>query len=476
VLPQSAEEQYFVNRLTRAGITPLRARHHVGLTTALTLLSLTAPTAAFAADPGNAASTPRSSTSGFVIHDPDPEVFGEDGKVGVHGTSISDDFLGGLALAPDGKILASGFAIENTPDGLPQSVTVTRRNRDGSPDRTFGENGVVLLKELSGQAVHIKPTADGGVIGSGFENTDGPPNAVVFRLDAHGRLVSGFGDGGIVHFPSSGPGVGFRLAIQPDGKVVLAGLSSPADDTDISVRRLLPNGAFDPGFGVDGETTVDLPGDDQASSVALQADGKIVIVGQTAQNNDAVAVRFTTDGSLDKAFGDDGIASLNAKGIENGAGIALQTDGKVVVVGGTRATLSDPKDAVIFRLLRNGHLDTSFNSNGRIIFTNPGNDSGNGISIARDMSIVITSFQAQQVDTVTDSFLNRVTSAGKPDLTFGTSGAVTVHNPEATFELGLEIQPDGKIVTAGRRGGFGVVDSIGTINRYNSDGSFDSTK
>ena len=76
---------------------------------------------------------------------------------------------------------------------------------------------------------------------------------------------------------------------------------------------------------------------------------------------------------------------------------------------------------------------------------------------------------------MTDAFLNRITPAGKPDLRFGTGGRVVVHNPEASFVFGLAIQRDGRLVVAGRRGGFNIVDSIGTIDRFNPDGSFDTT-
>jgi uncharacterized delta-60 repeat protein len=178
---------------------------------------------------------------------------------------------------------------------------------------------------------------------------------------------------------------------------------------------------------------------------------------------------------VDSSFGDAGIATLNARGVDNGFGLALQSDGKMDIVGDTRPISSGQKDAVIFQLLPNGRPDASFNGTGQVVLSNPGNDNGFGIGLGPDKSIVISSFQSQRRDTVTDSFLNRVTAAGKPDPAFGTNGTVTVHNPEATFEFGLEVQSDGKIVTAGRRGGFNVVGSIGTIDRFNADGSFDST-
>jgi uncharacterized delta-60 repeat protein len=281
----------------------------------------------------------------------------------------------------------------------------------------------------------------------------------------------------VVLFPTPALSLATRLVVQPDGKIVVTGFSSQNfENIDISVRRILANGAIDREFGVNGEKTVDLSEDDEANSVALQPDGKIVVAGPTARNNDVVAVRFNRNGSVDNSFGDAGIATLNARGLDTGSGLVVQADGKINIVGDTRPTASDPRDAVVFQLLPNGRPDTSFNGTGQVILDNPGNDNGFDIGIGPDRSIVISSFQSQRRDnTVTDSFLNRVTSSGKPDPAFGTNGTVTVHNPEATFEFGLEVQSDGKIVTAGRRGGFNVVGSIGTITRFNADGSFDST-
>jgi uncharacterized delta-60 repeat protein len=156
-------------------------------------------------------------------------------------------------------------------------------------------------------------------------------------------------------------------------------------------------------------------------------------------------------------------------------GVVMQNDNRIDVVGYTTVRAGIAGDAVVARLLGDGRPDTSFNGVGHLVLSNDGNDFGFGVGLGPDGSIVITSFQSQRRDTVTDSFLNRITIGGTLDRGFGTDGTVRVHNAEATFELGLAIQPDGKIVVAGRRGGFGIVDSVGTIDRFRQDGSFDTT-
>lgn len=480
----------------------VRARRRVGLTTALALASLSVPTMAFAAAPAKGASGAQrawpaaaAGTAGLnrvlpglshraissravaggplVTADPDPDVFGVDGKVGVQLTTTSDDLFAGSALTPDGKILASGFGIENGQDGAPQFISVTRRNPDGSPDRSFGGTGVVEVNGLQGEATQVEATADGGLIGTGFVLASAQVDELVFRLDAKGRPDPHFGHNGVVQFPTQGFDFGFNVVVQPDGKFVVVGSSAPtADNNDVSVRRLLSNGALDPTFGNHGEARVDIADFDEATGVALQPDGEIVVVGDTddASTDDVLALRLTPNGALDQNFGSNGIVRLHAA---IGGNVVLQKDGRIDLVATTETP--DALDAVVFRLRADGLPDTSFNGTGQAVMSNDGDDVGFGIGLEPDNSIVITAFGAQQDGVVTDSFLNRLTSVGKPATRFGTNGTVRVHNPEATFEVGLSIQPDGKIVTAGRRGGFNVVDSIATIDRFNPDGSFDTT-
>jgi hypothetical protein len=103
--------------------------------------------------------------------DPDPAVFGVDGKVGVHGSATSDDMLIGTSLYPDGRIIASGFMT----DSGESSGIVTRRNPNGSPDPTFGGGtGIVSVPGIvNGSAQKTIATADEGMVGAGYTNVDG---------------------------------------------------------------------------------------------------------------------------------------------------------------------------------------------------------------------------------------------------------------------------------------------------------------
>jgi uncharacterized delta-60 repeat protein len=404
--------------------------------------------------------------------DPDPDVFGVDGKVGVHGSSTSDDMLVGLSLYPDGRIVASGYREE----AFGEFSTVTRRNRDGSPDATFGDGtGVVSVKGLNGPALKTVPTADGGLVGVGYTVTTDQPDVVAFRLDAAGQLVDGFGRGGLVQFPTAGPDLAVDVAVQPDGKVVLAGTRAPSFEASaISVRRLLADGTPDPAFGVAGEVLVRVSTFDTANGIVLQRDGRILVTGESDETGVGIAARINRDGSMDRSFGLNGVTTLRAREVTQAFRAVVQTDGRIDIAGFTR-TPGVAGDAVVFRLLADGRPDPSFGRAGQVILSNEGHDFGFGIGLEPDNSIVVTSYQAQRPDTVTDAFLNRITPAGKLDPRFGTDGTVRVHNPEASFAFDLSIQPDAKIVVAGRRGGFNIVDSIGTIDRFRPDGSYDTT-
>jgi uncharacterized delta-60 repeat protein len=448
-----------------------------GLAAGLALVSVAAPAGAYGATdrPGSfgAAVAPYGSRSASAVTparagdgDPDPSVFGVDGKVGVHGSATSDDMLVGVSLYPDGRIIASGYREEADAE----LSTVTRRNPDGSPDTSFGDgDGVVSVKGLNGPAQKTVPTPDGGMVGVGYTAVLGQPDVAVFRLDAAGHNVASFGDNGIVQFPTHGVDLAQDVLVQPDGKILVVGNSAPADPVSaISVRRLLPDGALDPGFGLNGEATVHLSDSDLVKSVALLRDGRILVAGQADLDGQTagVVIRLNPNGLPDKSFGAGGVVVLHVRQFTQANAVIVQKDGKIAVAGFAKAP-GVAGDPVVWRLLSQGAPDPSFNGTGQVVVSNEGNDFA-------DNSLVIASFQAQRVGQVTDSFLNRVTAAGVLDPSFGVAGTVRVHNPEATFEIGLVVQRDGRIVVAGRRGGFNIVDSVGTIDRFNPDGSFDT--
>ena len=147
-------------------------------------------------------------------------------------------------------------------------------------------------------------------------------------FSADGKQITdfGLGDGGSA------------VAIQGDGKIVVAGGSGDAvgGSYDLALSRYTPDGTLDPSFSGDGKLTTDFGGGNDAAAVALQADGKIVVAGSsrigTAQNDLALA-RYRADGSLDTAFSDEGTVTTDLGGYDDRAGVAIQADGRIVVAG-----------------------------------------------------------------------------------------------------------------------------------------------
>ena len=152
------------------------------------------------------------------------------------------------------------------------------------------------------------------------------------------------------------------LAIQPDGRIVAVGYTYSPFGGFFALARYNSDGSLDATFDGDGEVTTDFGGVfSQASGVALQADGRIVVAGSGGATNDVALARYNADGSLDSTFDGDGRLTTDLGGYDRAEGLAIQTDGKIVVAGqGGLFT--------VFALLRynsDGSLDASFDGEGR---------------------------------------------------------------------------------------------------------------
>jgi uncharacterized delta-60 repeat protein len=265
----------------------------------------------------------------------------------------------GLAVAvqPDGKIIAAGRGFNTT---SPNIISVWRLTESGSPDPTFDTDGVAGINDTSEDSVNaIALAPDGKILIAGTtELSSAPPDAVVWRLKANGgagglneALDPTFDTDGQADFDGGGADQANDVAIQPDGKILLAGVSTPtAGKAKATVWRLKPdggsgvtNGALDPTFDTDGVALIDGGGSASASSMALQPDGKILLAGsaQVGTNpSTAMLWRLLADGgggavngALDPSFGTGGATSVNT-GAESGASaLALLPDRRIVAVG-----------------------------------------------------------------------------------------------------------------------------------------------
>jgi len=277
----------------------------------------------------------------LVQYNPDGSLdtgFGDNGVVTTE-FSPRPDYAYGMALEADGKIVAAGDAVCC---GGQTRFAVARYNVDGSLDTTFGGDGTVTTDVTrhpdDGLAVAVEPSGTITVVGGGGFGGSNEKFAAV-RYDPDGSLDTSFGGDGIVLTDfSSGPDVAFAVVVEPNGSVVAAGGARlGAGNPRWALARYTADGSLDPSFGGDGKVTTDFTGgDDDAYSLALQPDGKIVAVGQTGGSNPKFGVvRYDDDGSLDVTFSDDGKLTTDfTRGYDSAYMVVLQSDGRIVA-GGT---------------------------------------------------------------------------------------------------------------------------------------------
>lgn len=264
------------------------------------------------------------------------------------------------------------------------------------------------------------------------------------------------------------PGNPGQICKVTNGSGVIAG----ANVTDVAVDCVTPppNGALDPDFGDLGKAS-EFSNGAQGQSVARQSDGKLVVAGGS---QDFEVFRFNADGSLDTGFANGGIASVDFDAaIDEGYGVAIQSDGKIVVGGSTRALNGSYHDFALARLNTDGSLDTSFGSGGRVTTDIGGGvDTGRSVVIQSDGFIVLGGHARNVTDT--DFAIARYDTNGTLDAAFGTGGIVTTHligNNDLGHSLAL--QPDNRIVIAGRIANGSAQTYDFGLARYNTDGSLD---
>ena len=372
-------------------------------------------------------------------------------------------------------------------------VPVRGEAAQGDLDPGFGVGGKVTTPfgAFAGAAA-VAVQNDGKIVTAGFADTGLPdmdPRLGLVRYQPDGSLDPAFGVGGrvTVNFLPDYP-ARIGLAIQEDGKILIAGkVGSPSD---FAIARYLPSGAPDLGFGTNGDGTVttDFGQQDEATSIVVQSDGKIVVAGRTfvgfGQADFALA-RYDATGALDGTFGIGGKVTTDLLGGDDGAnGLAIQADGKIVAIG----TAVDAAFARYFAVVRynaDGTLDLTSFGGGTGKVTTPFFDftEANAVAIQpTDGKIVVvgTTFTVVGVPTPYYDFaIARYNTDGSLDGGFGTGGKVlTDFAPGFDRATGVTIQADGKIVVVGSRADASDDSLVEifidvAIARYDSTGALD---
>jgi uncharacterized delta-60 repeat protein len=371
-----------------------------------------------------------------------------------------------LAVQNDGKIVVAGVLAQNDAD-----FAVRRYNADGTPDIGFGTGGTAIIdiagRDDNATALAVQP--DGKIVVAGYSvpGTGNPVNYdfSLIRLLADGTLDQGFnGTGKITRSVGPLEDRAYAVAVDSNNNVIVAGFTSTGpEDTDFALFKYTEAGLPDPQFGEAGRVITALGVSyDQANDIAIQNDGKLVVVGssrhpQTKQDGFAV-LRYDADGTLDTTFNSTGVVVNQQGDPKQARSVALQPDGKIVVGGSWDAT-------IIARYLQNGTPDLTFNGTGMVRSllhaNNP--ESLTSVAVQSDGRIIVGGNVVR--GSRHGSMIARFDLLGNRDGSFGTDGYVTAIYGEPIFaSTGLALQKDGRIVSSG--GSFSQADDRFVISRH----------
>lgn len=354
-------------------------------------------------------------------------------------------------LQPDGKIIVVGSASIGPTSPQTKQAAIIRYNPDGSLDTSFDGDGKVSVVVNSSQTSEIKAAAlqpDGKLVAVGTVGSSFPVNGFILRLNPDGSLDTTFdGDGKLTVFISSSNEAS-DMALQPDGKILLAGRAGGG----AFIARFNTDGSFDTGFGTNQGFTITIlsNGFSFFNKIALLADGKIALTGKAQLYT---TLRYTQNGLLDNSFGTNGVVSNNIGG---NAIIQQPDDGKLIIVNNSQSDFT----TFVWRINYDGTLDSTFGSNGfRLLYFDgervelePDYD----VALDADGKIVIggsirfkTTSDHTSVAPDREFVVRRLNRDGSDDLYFGFRGFVATDLGGIDSGTGLLIQPDGKIVLAG---------------------------
>lgn len=394
------------------------------------------------------------------------------GKTGIVITSLSatNDEVKAMAIQKDGKIVVAGCS--NT------DFAIVRYKQDGALDEGFGKGGIVTTSLRGGDdcTTAIAIQDDGKILAAGTSYNGTSKDFALLRYNTNGKLDSSFGkEGMVINSIQTGDDNASGIAIQKDGKIVIAGSSNNGASNDFALTRHDANGKLDNSFGKNGILVTSLQtGNDDLAGFILEPDGKMLVSGSSnnGKSNDFALIRYSANGTLDPAFGKGGIVLTSlGNGNDDGSGFALQKDGKILVAGSSDNGTS--KDFAIVRYNANGTLDASFGKNGIVLNSvQAGDDKATGLTILKDGKILVlgTSNNGKSNDLA----LARYDANGKLDAAFGKGGiVVTSLGAGDDTSAGFAIQKDEKIIVCGTTFNGSTTDFA--LIRYNANGSLDPT-
>jgi uncharacterized delta-60 repeat protein len=396
--------------------------------------------------------------------------FDDDGKLTTD--SGGDELAQVVLVQPNTKIVVIGDNHSEVYAGSATQVLAVRYQPNGYLDNSFDGDGKRTIGSLSGEIYAGALQPDGKILALGHHaSPDGDNKLALYRLNPDGSMDTTLDGDGDAFIDLGGDDSGKALALQPDGRLLIYGRSGGSQ----ALLRLWPDGTFDSGgwqaLGFDDPGFA--PGSDEiAYGLALQADGKMVLAGEVfnadGTESDAALARFWPDGRPDTSFGIQGRVLFGPGVYDSAQAVAIQPDGKIVVAGTSDPPGSLPPNFLVARFQADGTPDPTFYGFGlNVADFVGGGDYGQALALAPDGKLVVAGAAWNGTRYVFG--VARFNGDGTPDTTFEGDGEALFQWVQSNWASAVVVQPDHKIVVGGTvAGDFALV-------RFDEDGALDAT-
>lgn len=358
------------------------------------------------------------------------------------------------SIQRDNKIILTGWAY--TDDESPSDIALVRLFENGDIDTSFNPTGLFGVGNGTWEDAYSSAIqTDGKILIAGRYFNGRSWDFIIIRFNEDGSLDSSFSGKG--YFTKDFFGKDdrcFSIDIQSDGKIVACGFAERFN-WDFAVLRLNSDGKIDSTFGENGIKVINIGSyNDVAFSIKAQSDGKIIVCGWTYifESWDFALVRLNSDGSLDNSFNTTGIVTTDYHHLYNTAhSVTIQSDGKYVAAGYTFKPGFPDSDIMLVRYNTDGSIDRTFGNNGIVLIDyDSADDFAWVIRTDKYDKLIIGGIVTETAQRLKYLFVTRLNSDGSTDISFCESGVFLYKFFGYDEEVrDLTIQPDGKIILAG---------------------------
>lgn len=372
--------------------------------------------------------------------------FGNNGTTRTDFITSGDDCGYSLAIDSDGRYVVAGTS--------GSSFALARYTKDGTLDTSFGNDGKTTTVFKSGSTDYgysLAIDSDERNVVAGCSKNGSDFDFALARYTKDGILDTSFGTNGTM---TTGFGLGtddrvYSLAIDSDGRYVVAGYSKNGSNSDFALARYTKDGALDTSFGTNGTITTSFGSDSEncVYSLTIDSEGRHVVAGYSFNNHDfAFALaRYTKDGILDTSFGKDGkTTTVFGPSTTYGLSLAIDSQERLVLAGFSGSAFA------LARYTKDGILDTSFGENGKTT-TGFGSSTNYGHSLAIDSRGRLVVAGESKNGSVNAIAIVRYKTDGKLDVSFGKNGIITTSFGLGNDDCGrsLVIDGDDRLILAG---------------------------